>query len=454
MEDLPITLRLVVLFFLLGINSFFSAAEVALVSVRHTRMRELAERGNRRAHMVLDLIDSPDRMLSATQLGVTLASLGLGWAGEGTVYRMLEPLFAQLAIRSSEGIGHVISFTVSFSVITFLHMVLGEVVPKNLALERSERLALAVAPAMKLFTRSTGFFVSLVKGSAERISRMIGLKMTGAERGYSVEEFKLIVSGSKLPGEAAEQQRDMLHRVIDFYDLTVREVMVPRKDLVSLSIDAGIDQLVDCLARRRHSRIPVYQGSPEHIVGVVYAKEVWAYVQQARRWQALDRPTPPFRMKSFIRDVEFVPETKDLFELLEEFQKRHYQLAAVVDEFGTVVGIVTVEDAIEQIVGEIREEHEPPEPLAAGGILELDGITNIVDLENRYGIELPYDAGFETLAGFLLSRLGHIPTEGARVDHEGRRYSIVKMDANRVGTVRVEPIDATEAEDPERHQHV
>ena len=153
-------------------------------------------------------------------------------------------------------------------------------------------------------------------------------------------------------------------------------------------------------------------------------------------------------MKSFIRDVEFVPESKDLFELLEEFQKRHYQLAAVVDEFGTVVGIVTVEDAIEQIVGEIREEHEPPEPLAADGILELDGITNIVDLENRYGIELPYNAGFETLAGFLLSRLGHIPTEGARVEHEGRRYSILKMDANRVGTVRVEPIDA---ENPTGH---
>lgn len=448
MEDLPITLRIVVLFFLLGVNSFFSAAEAALVSVRHTRMRELAEQGNRRARMVLDLIESPDRMLSATQLGVTLASLGLGWAGESTVYRMLQPAFGYFAITASEGIRHLLAFALAFLTITFLHMVLGEVVPKNLAIERSDRLALSVAPALRLFARATGFFVSFVKGSAERISRLMGLKITGADKAYSAEELKLVVSGSKLPGEAAEQQRDMLHRVIDFYDLTVREVMVPRKDLISLPIPSTIDQVVDCLARSRHSRIPVYRESPEHIVGVIYAKEIWAHVQQAHRWQALDRPTPPFRMQSFVRDVKFVPETKDLFQLLEEFQKRHYQLAAVVDEFGTVVGIVTAEDAIEQIVGEIREEHEPPDPPAAGGVVELDGITNIVDLENRYGIELPSDAGFETLAGFLLSRLGHIPSEGEQIEHDDRRYSIVAMDANRVATVRVEPME------PEDEKHV
>ncbi len=445
MEDLPATFRFVVLVCLLGVNGFFAAAEAALVSVRHTRMRELAGRGDRRARMVLELIESPDRMLSATQLGVTLASLGLGWAGESTVYRLLQPAFAHLPLALSEGAGRLLAFTLAFLTITFLHMVLGEVVPKNLAIERSDRLALTVAPAMQLFTRATGFFVSLVKGSAERISRLIGLKITGADKAYSAEELKLVVSGSKLPGEAAEQQREMLHRVIDFYDLTVREVMVPRKVLVSLPVESTVDQLVDCLARSRHSRIPVYRGSPEHIVGVIYAKEIWAHVQQMRRRQTLGRPSPPFRMQSFVRDVEFVPETKDLFQLLEEFQKRGYQLAAVVDEFGAVVGIVTVEDAIEQIVGEIREEHEPPEPLAAGGVIELDGITNIVDLENRYGIELPSAAGFETLAGFLLSRLGHIPSPGQYVEHEGRRYSIVAMDANRVATVRVEPVESAGA---------
>lgn len=448
MEDLPATLRLVVLVFLLGVNAFFSAAEAALVSVRPTRMRELAERGDRRARLVLDLISSPDRMLSATQLGVTLASLGLGWAGESTVYRLLRPAFDSLPFALSEGAGHFFAFTLSFLAITFLHMVLGEVAPKNLAIERADRLAPAAAPAMQLFIRATGFFVSLVKGSAERISRLMGLKLTGADKAYSAEELKLIVSGSKLPGEAAEQQRDMLRRVIDFYDLTVREVMVPRKDLVSLPAEASVEQVVDCLARSRHSRIPVYRGSPEHVVGVIYAKEIWPHVRQICRRQARGRLAPPFRMRSFVRDVEFVPETKDLFQLLEEFQKRRYQLAAAVDEFGTVVGIVTLEDAVEQIVGEIREQHEPPAPLAAGGIVELDGITNIVDLENRYGIELPYDAGFETLAGFLLSRLGHIPAEGERVEHEGRRYAIVAMDANRVAKVRIEPVE------PEGGEHV
>ncbi len=446
MEDLPATLRLVVLVLLLGVNAFFSAAEAALVSVRHTRMLELAERGNRNARIVLDLIESPERMLAATQLGVTLASLGLGWAGESTVYRLLQPVFAHLPLAPSEGVGRLLAFALAFLTITFLHMVLGEVVPKNLAIERSDRLALAVAPAMQLFTRASGFFVVLVKGSAERISRLMGLKITGADKAYSADELKLVVSGSKLPGEAAEQQRGMLHRVIDFYDLTVREVMVPRKDLVSLPVESTVDRVVDCLARSRHSRIPVYRGSPEHVVGVIYAKEIWTYVQQACSRRAFARPFPPFRMQSFVRDVEFVPETKDLFQLLEEFQKHGRQLAAVVDEFGTVVGIVTAEDAIEQIVGEIREEHEPPDPLAAGGVIELDGITNIVDLENRYGIELPSDAGFETLAGFLLSRLGRIPAQGQHVEHEGRRYSIVAMDANRVAAVRIEPVAAEDGE--------
>ena len=441
MEDLPATLRLVVLVFLLGVNGFFAATEAALVSVRHTRMRELAQRGDRSARIVLELIESPERMLSATQLGVTLASLGLGWAGESTVYRLLQPVFAYSPLALSAGVEHLLAFALAFLTITFLHMVLGEVVPKNLAIERSDRLALTIAPAMQLFIRATGFFVSLVKGSAERISRLMGLKITGADKAYSAEELKLVVSGSKLPGEAAEQQRDMLRRVIDFYDLTVREVMVPRKDLVSLPVEATVERVVDCLARSRHSRIPVYRGSPEHVVGVIYAKEIWTYVRQACRRQSLARPFPPFRMQSFVRNVEFVPETKDLFQLLEEFQKRRHQLAAVVDEFGTVVGIVTVEDAIEQIVGEIREEHEPPDPLASGGVVELDGITNIVDLENRYGIELPSDAGFETLAGFLLSRLGHIPSEGRYVEYEGRRYSIVAMDANRVAAVRIEPLE-------------
>ncbi len=440
MGELPLTLRLAGLFLLLAVNSFFAAAEVALVSVRRTRMTELAGAGDRRAATVLHLLDAPDRMLSATQLGVTLASLGLGWAGEGTVYRLTEPLLRVLP-ADAEQVGHVISFLLAFLAITFLHMVLGEVVPKNLAIERSERLALSVAPPLDLFSKMTRPFVSAVRSSAERISRLIGLQLARGEDGYTAEELKLVVSVSQKQGEHAERQQKMLHDVIDFYDLTVREVMVPRQEMVALPLEAGIDQAIDSIARKRHARIPVYDGSPENVVGVVYAKDIWSFIQQMRRWQMLDRPPPAFHLRTFLRSAEFVPETKHLFELLEEFQEQRYQLAMVVDEFGTVSGLVTLEDALEQIVGEIREEHEPPEALLQGPdeTIEVDGITNIRDLATQYQIELPYDAGFETLAGFLLSRLGHIPQQDEAVEFDGRTFTVTKMERNRIAGVKIDP---------------
>lgn len=448
MEDLATSIRLVVLLLLLGVNAFFAAAEVALVSVRATRMRQLAEEGVHRAQTVLGLLAAPDRMLSATQLGVTLASLGLGWAGEATMLRLLDPVLTYVVPSEMENTQHVIAFAVSFSVITYFHMVLGEVVPKNLAMERSERLALHVAPPLEYFARATGPFVSLVKGTSWKIARMLGLKMHGGEEGYTAEELKLIVSVSGREGEHAERQQRMLHQVIDFFDLTVREVMVPRQEMVALSQDASIDQVIDTIARKRHTRIPIYEGSKENVVGVVFAKEIWAFVQQMRRWEMLGRPAPKFVLQRFVRDVEYVPETKAIYEMLEEFQERRRLLAMVVDEFGTVSGLVTMEDLLEQIVGEIREEHERELALEPpSGPIELDGITNVRDLEVRYEIELPYDAGFETLAGFLLSKLGHIPEAGESVDHEGRTYTVTQMERNRIARVRIEPNEpaATEA---------
>jgi CBS domain containing-hemolysin-like protein len=448
MEELPITLRPIVLFLLLGINSFFAAAEVALVSVRETRMRELAQGGDHRAQSVLDLLSKPDRMLSATQLGVTLASLGLGWAGEDTVYSLLEPLFRPLATPGTEPLVRFFCFALAFALITFLHMVLGEVVPKNMAMERTERLALMVAGPMNLFTRMTSFFVSLVEATVRRISRVLGLRVNGAGKGYTGEELKLVVSLSKKEGALAHRQEDMLHHVIDFYDLAVREVMVPRQEMVALPMNATFDQVVDCIVRHHHSRIPVYEQSPEHVVGVIYLKEVWAFVQQMRRWQMLDRPPPAFLLRSFVHAVEFVPETKFLYELLEEFLDRRYHIAMVVDEFGTVVGLVTVEDALEQIVGEIRDEYERPkagEVHPPGGPIEVDGITPILDLATRYDIELPYDAGFETLAGFLLSKLGYIPHGGERLEYQGHTFTVIEMEHNRISRVRIEPASHSEA---------
>jgi CBS domain containing-hemolysin-like protein len=451
MEELPLTIRLVIMALLLGVNSFFAAAEVALVSVRDTRIRELAAAGNRSARTVLDLLSDPDRMLSATQLGVTLASLGLGWSGEDTVFLLMEPVFGPLLLPEHAELAHFLSFAVAFMVITFLHMVVGEVVPKNLALERAEKLALVVAPPLQLFSRITGVFVRLVETTAERLSRLMGLKMTVSRTVYTAEELKLVVSLSQRQGTLARLQEAMLHKVIDFYEVAVREVMVPRQEMVALPYTAGFDQVVECITGFRHSRIPIYRDSPEQVIGVIYAKDIWSYVQQLRRWQLLGRTPPPFALQSFVNEVAFVPETKLLFEMMKEFLDRRFHLAMVVDEFGTLVGLVTVEDALEQIVGEIRDEHEheheimvPRVEPSLDQVLEVDGITKILDLESLYKIGLPYDAGFETLAGFLLQKLGSIPKGGESVTYDGRSYTILEMDQNRISRVRIEPVAAPE----------
>jgi len=442
MDELSLTLRLGVLILLLGVNSFFAAAEVALVSVRATRMRQLADGGDTRAETVLGLLDSPDRMLSATQLGVTLASLGLGWAGESTVFQLIEPALGWLIATAGEAAAHAVAFLISFALITYLHMVLGEVVPKNLAMERSERLALAVGPPLEIFAGATGFFVHAVKSTAAALSKMLGLRMAPAEDGLTAEELKLVVSVSGREGEHAERQQAMLHRAIDFYDLTVREVMVPRQEMIGLPLDATVEQAIDRIARSRHSRLPVFDGEEENVVGVVHAKDLWGFVEKMERWRALDRPAPKFLLRSFMKTVEYVPETKMVWELLEEFQQRRTQLAMVVDEFGTVVGLATAEDALEQIVGEIREEHEAhPKQAALEGPVELDGNIPIRDLESQYGIELPYDSGFETLAGFLLSRLGHIPEPEESVAYDGRLWTVKQMDRNRIARVEIESAD-------------
>ena len=438
------TFRLLLLPVLLGINSFFAAAEVALVSVRLTRMRQLAEGGDARARTVLGLRENPDRLLSAVQLGVTLASLGLGWVGEDTVYRLITALLPPLEFRHAAPVLHVTAFALSFAIITFLHMVIGEVVPKNLAMERTERLALAVASPLDWFARVTYFFVRVVENTSAVLSRMLGLRGLQAAA-HSVEELKLIVSASRKQGELAASQEDMLHDVIDFYDLTARQVMVPRNEIVSLPVESGLERVIRVMVEQQHSRLPVWERSPEHIIGVLYAKDLWPLWQEQRRAIAAGRAPREFSLRAMIHPHKVVPETKPLHQLLAEFQEHRYHMAMVVDEFGTIVGLVTVEDALEQIVGEIRDEHDLPEPARAASEdspLELDGITNIRALENLYGITLPYDAGFETLAGFLLQKLGLIPQGGEQVEHDGRRFTVAAMEGHRIARVRAERVES------------
>jgi CBS domain containing-hemolysin-like protein len=426
---------------LIAMNGFFAGAEVALLSVRHSRLREMAENGQSGAQAALNLLSNPGRLLSVTQVGVTLASLGLGWVGEGTVYQLLTSALHPAIGPGTQKVFHAVSLVLSFLIISYFHVIIGEVVPKNLAIARADRLAVLVAPALLVFYRISIAFVVIIERSAAAIARLLKVPGGAHGGGHSAEELKLIVSSSRGLGYLPEAQEDMIHRVLDLDSIAVREIMVPRHDMISISVDATLDEVLATMIREKHSRLPVYEDERHRVIGILHYKDLLPVWEDRRKAILLGRPSRSFRVSRLLRPYIVVPETKPLSQMLEEFRQGHSHMAMVVDEFGTIVGMVTVEDVLEQVVGRIEDEHdEKKRQVAEADEIELDGATRIRDLESEYGIEIPSDAGFETLAGFLLYRLGEIPHTGEAVDYHGRRFTVLEMERNRIARVRVEKL--------------
>ncbi|MFB3776971.1 MAG: hemolysin family protein [Bryobacteraceae bacterium] len=432
--------RLLLLALIVSANAFFAASEVALISVRPSRLKELAKEGGVGPQAALSLLSNPRRLLSVVQVGVTLASLGLGWAGQETIYGLVVGLFRPLASPSGERFLHAASFAAAFLLITFLHVVIGEVVPKNLAIEKADGLAILVAPPLLVFYKAVGPFVWAIERSAAVLSRWIGLRGEPRGGGHSAEELKMIVSSARGAGDLPRFGEDVIHRVLDLDDVSVREIMVPRNGIVSVSVDSAPEEIARTFREHQYSRVPVWEGGPEHIIGILHSKDLPRF---------LEAPGTAFKssLRSLLRKPPVVPETKPVSQMVDEFRRSRIHMALVVDEFGTIVGIVTFEDVLEQIFGEIEDEQDlAPQPAPAeAAVLTVDGSTTILDLETQYGIVLPGGADFETLAGFLLSRLGFIPKPGERVEEEGRRYTVLEMDRNRIARVLIEKIPPRQA---------
>jgi len=433
------SLRLILLVAIVVLNGFFAAAEVALVSVRRSRLKQLAEEGSVSARAALGLLANPGRLLSVTQVGVTLASLGLGWAGEDTLYKILVALFNPVVTPRTEALLHGIGFAVAFLIISFVHVVIGEVVPKNLALEKADRLALLVAPALLVFLRISAPFVWVIERSARALSQAIGLHAGHGVGGHSAEELKFIIESSRREGHLEIFEEDAIQKLLDLRNVNAREIMTPRVDMVMVSTDATLDELLRISVEHKYSRLPVYHSKPENIIGILHYKDLMTAWQERKMAADRKQPARPFRLRRFLRDPLVAPETKPLNQLIDEFRTRHTHLALVVDEFGTVTGMVTLEDVLEQIFGEIGDEHDVkrPAPVAGAPVVELDGSTNIRDLSSQYEIELPGDAGFETLAGFLLLRFGYIPAPGESVTYGPRTFIVQEMDRNRIARVKI-----------------
>jgi CBS domain containing-hemolysin-like protein len=444
MHGLPL-LQIVAIAILILANGFFVAAEFALVSMRDTRIEQMIAAGVPGATSVRRLQRDLDGFLPAVQLGVTLCSLALGWIGE--------PVAAELFYGWMAGLPHAVVFahiasvTVGFALITYLHVLLGELVPKSLALRRAENLAIAVAGPMLFFMAVTRPGVRLLQNSARVVLKMFRVSMTAEASAHSPEELKLIATAARRMGILPPFQERLIHRALEIDEVPVREIMTPRQKIISMPGDTLIEAASASVTDHQHSRVPVYDEmrGPEHIIGVVYAKDL-ARLMHFRRTAGTRSAVAPFvemRVSQVMRDVLMVPETKTVLDLIQEFQQRRRQMAIVVDEYGSTVGLVTVEDAIEQLTGELNDEFDDPaRPVltTASGALLLEGSVNLRDLETQMQWKLPRDGGVETLAGFLLMRLGKIPRGGESVVFEGRRMTVTEMDGRRIKQIRVEPV--------------
>jgi putative hemolysin len=441
MASFPL-LSIIAIGLLVMANAFFSAAEFALITARRTWLQQKAAHGDARAEAALKLVNDLNAVTSAAQVGITMTSLGLGWIGETTIASLIEPGVASMGTGSAVVI-HTIALVVSFAFITFLHVVIGELVPKQVALGRAEAMSLVVAWPMTIFLNMFRVPMAIFNSASFAFARHLGAK---AEGGHSIqfstaEELKLLVSAGYGTGAVPEFQQEMIHRVIDLDDVVAREVMVPRPNIVSVPVTLSLDELLRLVTEDQHSRIPVYEGSPEQIIGVLYTKDLLKVWEEERRAATRGAAAREFSLRSLVRELIVVPETKPIDQLLQLFQQRRRHMAIVVDEFGSVVGLVTVEDVLEQIVGEIEDEYDweiPPGLQLGDDTLVLDARVSILDLENQYDLELPRDTGFETLAGFVLQQLGHIPQPGESFVYGSRRFTVLAMDHHRIARVKVE----------------
>jgi len=437
-------------FFILA-NSFFVAAEYSLISVRETRIEQLILLNRPGARTALQLKHNIDELLPAVQFGVTLASLALGGIGEPALADAVSHLLAHMPWLPWESThpliySHSIAIVLAFTLITYFEVLLGELVPKSLALQRAERIALAVAPPVDIFIRMTRPAIKVVNVSAALVLRLFRAPLRGESAAHSPEELKLMATATRRMGLLPAFQEEIIHRAIELNTVATSEIMTPRGKIFSLPADMPLEQASASIVEEQHSRVPIYdpERGREHIIGVVYSKDISRLMHFRSVAQGLgSHGASNITLRQVMRDILVVPETKLAVELLQEFQERRRQIAIVVDEFGSTLGLVTAEDALEQIVGEVHDEFDIgkdlPLPTANGGLM-IDGSASLRDLVTQLRWKFPRESGIETLAGFLLAQLGHIPEIGEFIDFNHRRFYIAEMHGQRIARVRIEEL--------------
>ena len=421
--------RLIAIAVLLLVNGFFVAAEFALVRSRRTRLESIARTGDWKARLALRASGNLARVYSASQLGVTLASLGLGALAEsslaGVFARQLAelPFFIEVSLRV--GIGAAIALTI----VTFLHVVFGELAPRGVALAHPEDVARWLTPPLLAFAWLVAPFTNLLNRSSMVVLRTFGLR-SARENVHSAEELRMLVEQSEEGGALETQDADLLEGVFEFSEKNARDVMTPRTAIDALPIDATLDDIVALIAESRRSRYPVYEDTIDDIVGIMIAKDLFPILRS---------PPRTFSLRDIARKVHVVPGSRQVEEVLSDFKRLKEHMAIVLDEYGGTAGLVTMEDLLEEIVGEILDEYdEPPEhpERASADIIIVPGATDVAELNERYGLHVP-EEDYTTIGGFVFGALGRLPTVGDRVAAGGAVFSVTEMDGRRVDSLAV-----------------
>jgi len=428
-------LRLLAVLVLVAANAFFVAAEFALVASRRTRIEAMIRKGDRRAAVVRKALQSLDRYISGTQLGITVASLGLGWIGKPALAGTIERLFAGLPSPLDAVATHSVAVGMAFAIITFLHIVLGELAPKALALLHPEQTSRWVAPPLIVFTIATNPFIWLLNGTANGILRLFGARPpTEHERVHSPEEIMMLVEQTRKTGSLGAQDARMIEGVFEFSEKSARDVMTPRTNMVALRATLSLAAAADQVAAAGRSRYPVYRESLDDIVGTVHAKDI---LRALRGPEHGDRT-----LEAILRPPLFVPGTREVEDVLADMKRQKVHLAIVLDEYGGTAGLVTMEDLLEEIVGQIYDEYDRPDapsggPSAGAPVPLVSGSAEISEINKTYGLQLD-DTDYTTIGGVVFGQLGRLPKVGDRVELPGATFEVVEMEGRRVGKVKVE----------------
>ena len=398
------TLDILLTIFLVLLNGFFVAAEFSLVKVRASQVELKAQAGNSMAKMALQMINHLDAYLSATQLGITLASLGLGWIGESVVSRLIIQIMVAFGFEASPEIAHSIALPIAFALITVLHIVFGELAPKSLAIQRPESTSMAVALPLRFFYILFIPFIWLLNGFSNFILRSIGIRPMHGSEVHTAEELRLLFEQSAEGGAIHDSQHELIENVFQFNERMVKQILVPRTKMVAIDVNISEHDLMEIIFNEGYSRLPVYNGSVDNIVGVLYVKDLLSIMRLGE----------PVVLEKLMRPAYFVPETKKINRLLKQFQRRHLHMAIATDEFGGVSGIVTIEDIIEELVGEIQDEYDEEAPIVEmSGDYEykVSGSATIPDANDFLPYPLPEGEDYETVGGFINVVYGQLPED-------------------------------------------